>query len=135
MERKKKRRTRSRENILTFLNNLKSLGVPLRVTLIPKDEEFKSKHIPYIYTDIQNVPIRKVDSEENWGLLVFINEFVFDCPVLDNNRPYCNRKSVLDKIEKEIRDSIPEEYRVNYERWKKLDDILKDPDPPTEVPD
>ena len=74
-----------------------------------------------------------VDSDENWGVTVFSRDYHFSCPVLDNNRPYHNRKSVLDKIEKDIMDTIPEEYVINYQRGKVLDDILNDPNPPQMV--
>jgi hypothetical protein len=124
------KKTKSRKNIVSFMNNLKGLSVPFKVTLIPKDEEYKRKHEPYTYTDTHNVPMGMVDSDENCGIYIFSDnrEYDFNIPVIDNNRPYHNRKSVLDKIEKEITDKVPE-YVINDKRWTVLDDILNDPNP------
>ena len=135
-----KKQTKKRENIVSFFNHLKEMGIPCSLTLIPQDEEFRNKsprqpngsYVPYTYTKIDKLRMKMVDSDKNYGILIYNHDWNcrFCTRQIDNNRPYHNRKSFLEKVEKEITDNIPEEYIQNYTRKTRLDDILSDPNPP-----
>lgn len=122
---------KNRKNVLSFFDYLKRIGIPFKVTIIHLDERFKINDSEPIHTDIDNLPMDIVDSDENYEILIYKRpNFI---TTINNNLPYHNRKSYLNKIETEITIKFPDHF-TNYKRKTILDNILNDPNPPTQVP-
>ena len=121
---------KNRKNVISLLNYLKETGIPFTIRLYHVDERFKLIKVESITTDIDNLPMDVIDSDENYIIDVLGNKYGFG---LTNNRPYHNTKSFIKKIETELNDMYEEEI-TNHKRWKVLNDTLNDPNPPSQVP-
>ena len=123
----------NKKNLVSFFNHLKGVGVSCGVTLIPLNERFENESYKniltqYIYTDIDNLPMDIIDSDKNYEIRIYNHEYHYGSHRIINNRTYYNRKSFLDKIEKDITDRYPD-HVTNHKRKTRLDDILNDTSP------
>jgi hypothetical protein len=80
--------------------------------------------------DLDDLPMDILNGDENYYLTIEVRNIIFG---MENHRPSHNRKYFEGMKQKII--EISEGYLINWDRKKKLDDILSDPNPSTEVPD
>jgi len=115
---------------LSILDYLKESGVPCKVTLNFLDENsepIKKRGLPI---NLNKIPMGIIDSEINYTISI---RFGYNRIPFYSYNPTQNQ--LFTNYIEEFFKSRYNEYMINEKRWNRLDDILNDPNPPTQVPD
>jgi hypothetical protein len=118
------------KQILALLYYLKTVGIPCTMNLTCIDENkqvVKGKiNIPI---DLDDLPMDILNGDENYLLLVQVSNLIIS---LENHDPSHDQQYFEGVIQKISEISV--EYIINWDRKRKLKDILGDPNPPSQVP-
>jgi hypothetical protein len=118
------------DGILMMLFGLYTTGIPCNVTLYFQDNEF-NRVGKGIHVNLDQLPIDILVGRKNYVLKIRVNGYNY---FVESRNPERDPSisTLLDILDDSI--SKMEETFVNEDRKTKLDDILNDPNPSTQVP-
>ena len=116
---------KSRKQVLSMLQFLK--GIPCNVTLYYLDEDLERTRERGVHLNPNTIPLDIINGKRDYEIKVKLDGFLpFN---FKSYRPVDNEYE-FSSLEKTISQYSDEDIVKNNIRWRRLDDILNDPNPP-----
>lgn len=119
-----------------LLNYLKGTGIPCNVTLYHRDEELEILKKRGVHINLNKIPRHIIKGKDNYHLNIRVDgitSFFLKYYYFGSYNPVIN-KMYIEELERLMNDKYGERI-INNKRWTRLDDILSDHTPLTEIPD
>ena len=117
------------KQVVSILDYLKETGLPCNVTLYYLDEELERTRERGVHINIDKIPMDIIKGQRNYSIKLSVKKL----PGIPSIKDYDPNKMKFSSIQ-DCCNYIYGDYITNHKRKTRLDDILNDPNPPTQVP-